>query len=193
MNGFDANVLSQTDCAERVGPGNFGCMTTPSFTNAARELEQVLVASRSDLAAITDHDASLPHTTAKWSRKQIIGHLIDSASNNHQRFVRGVETHGGRYPGYDQEFCVRLQRPNDVPWPVLVDLWASYNVYLAHVIASLPPESGGYSMKIGDNPEVDLLWIAVDYVEHLKHHLNQVLGRRFDSTYPNTPFNRARD
>jgi hypothetical protein len=127
-------------------------MTTPSFTDAARELERVLAASRSDLAAINDHDASLPHATAKWSRKQIIGHLIDSASNNHQRFVRGVETHGGRYPGYDQEFCVRLQRPNDVPWPVLVDLWSNYNQYLAHVVASLPPESGGYSMKVGDNP-----------------------------------------
>jgi hypothetical protein len=46
-------------------------------------------------------------------------------------------------------------------------------------------------MKIGENPSVDLLWIAVDYVEHLKHHLNQVLGTRFESTYPNTPFNRA--
>ena len=168
-------------------------MTTSSFTNAARELERVLAASCSDLAAINDHDASLPHATAKWSRKQIIGHLIDSASNNHQRFVRGVETHGGRYPTYDQEFCVRLQRPNDVPWSVLVDLWLNYNQYLAHVVASLPPESSGYAMKIGDNRDVDLLWIAVDYVEHLKHHLNQVLGRRFDSTYPNTPFNRARD
>ena len=167
-------------------------MTTPSFTNAARELERVLAASRSDLAAINDHDASLPHATAKWSRKQIIGHLIDSASNNHQRFVRGVETHGGRYPTYDQEFCVRLQRPNDVPWSVLVDLWLNYNQYLAHVVASLPPESSGYAMKIGDNRDVDLLWIAVDYVEHLKHHLNQVLGPRFQSTYPNTPFDRTR-
>jgi hypothetical protein len=167
-------------------------MTNPSFIGAARELERVLAATCSDLGAISDHDAALPTAATKWSRKEIIGHLIDSASNNHQRFVRGVETHGGRYPGYDQEFCVRLQRPNDVPWPVLVDLWSNYNRYLAHVIAGLPTESSGYPMKVGDNPEIDLLWIAVDYVEHMKHHLNQVLGRRFESTYPNTPFDRAR-
>ncbi|MGH9888232.1 MAG: DinB family protein [bacterium] len=166
-------------------------MTTPSFADAARELDRVLAASHADLAAIMDHDASQPHANAKWSRKQIIGHLIDSASNNHQRFVRGVETHRGRFPGYDQAFCVHLQRPNDVPWPVLVDLWSNYNRYLAHVIASLPPESSGYPMNVADNPVVDLLWIAVDYVEHLKHHLNQVLGSRFESTYPNTPFDRV--
>lgn len=166
-------------------------MTTPSFAGAARELDRVLAASHADLAAIIDHDATLPHVADKWSRKQIIGHLIDSASNNHQRFVRGVETRGGQFPSYDQEFCVRLQRPNDVPWPVLVDLWVNYNRYLAHVIASLPPDSGGHSMTVGNNPTVDLLWIAVDYVEHLKHHLNQVLGPRFESTYPNTPFDRA--
>ena len=166
-------------------------MTTPSFTAAAHELERVLTASRFDLAAITDLDSMLPHAPGKWSRKEIIGHLIDSASNNHQRFVRGAETRGGRFLTYDQEFCVRLQRPNDVPWPVLVDLWVNYNRYLAHVIASLPPESAGFSMKVGENPVVDLLWIAVDYVEHLKHHMNQVLGPRFESTYPNTPFDRA--
>ena len=165
-------------------------MTTPSFAGAARELERVLTVSRADLAAITDQDAMLPHVAGKWSRKQIIGHLIDSANNNHQRFVRGVETRGGRFPSYDQEFCVGLQRPNDVPWPILLDLWSNYNRYLAHVIASLPPDSAGYPMEVGDNPVVDLLWIAVDYVEHLKHHLNQVLGPRFYSTYPNTPFER---
>ena len=163
-------------------------MPTPTFGGASRELDRVLAASIPDLVAITDHCAAEPRNAGTWSRKEIIGHLIDSASNNHQRFVRGAETHGGTFPGYDQVFCVRLQRPNDVPWTLLVDLWASYNRYLAHVIASLPSEAAGYPMEVGGGPVVDLLWIAVDYVEHLKHHLNQVLGPRFDSTYPKTPF-----
>ena len=163
-------------------------MPTSSFAGAARELDRVLAASIPDLVAIADHTAAEPHVAGKWSRKEIIGHLIDSASNNHQRFVRGVETHGGEFPGYDQEFCVRLQRPNDMPWALLVDLWSSYNRYLSHVIASLPAESAGYSMQVGDYPAVDLLWIAVDSVEHLKHPVNQVLGMRFESTYPKTPF-----
>jgi hypothetical protein len=177
--------------ATRAIGARFNVMTTSPFAGAARELERVLATSVSDLETITDEAARLPHAPEKWSRKEIIGHLIDSASNNHQRFVRGVETRGGQFPSYDQEFCVRLQRPDDVPWPVLVALWSNYNRYLAHVIASLPRESAGYSMAVGDNPVVDLLWIAVDYVEHLKHHVNQVLGPRFESTYPNTPFDRV--
>ena len=165
-------------------------MPTPTFAGAARELDRVLAASIPELVAITDQRAAEPHAAGKWSRKEVIGHLIDSASNNHQRFVRGAETHGGEFPGYAQEFCVRVQRPNDVPWTLLVELWASYNRYLAHVIASLPSEAADYPMEVGGGPVVDLLWIAVDYVEHLKHHVNQLLGQRFESTYPNTPFNR---
>jgi len=167
-------------------------MATATFDGAARELDRVLSASIPDLVAITDQHAAEPHAAGKWSRKEVLGHLVDSASNNHQRFVRGVETRGGKFPGYDQAFCVRLQRPNDVHWKVLVDLWASYNRYLAHVIASLPSEAADYPMEVGGEPVVDLLWIAVDYVEHLKHHMNQVLGPRFESTYPKTPFTRSR-
>jgi len=166
-------------------------MTTSPFAEAARELERVLATSVPDLEAISDDAARVPHAPDKWTRKEIVGHLIDSASNNHQRFVRGVETRGGRFPSYDQEFCVQLQRPNDVPWPVLVGLWSNYNRYLAHVIGAMPAEAAGHSMTVGDHAAVDLLWIAVDYVEHLKHHMNQVLGPRFTSTYPKTPFERT--
>jgi len=170
------------------GPCRFRRMTSPTFAAAARELERVLAVSANDLASISESYASEPRASGKWTRKEILGHLIDSASNNHQRFVRGVQDGGGQYPGYDQSSCVEIQRPNEVAWPVLLGLWGNYNAYLAHVIASLPVESGGYAMQVGDEPRVDLLWVATDYVEHLKHHLNQILGRRFETTYPDTPF-----
>jgi hypothetical protein len=162
-------------------------MTTPAFASVGHDLERVLDASADDLARISDADACAPLSPGKWSRKEVVGHLIDSASNNHQRFVRGTQERGGQYPGYDQDFCVSLQRPNDVPWSVLVGLWMNYNRYLAHVIAALTSESAAYPMRVGTNPERTLLWLATDYVEHLKHHVNQVLGPRFTSTYPNTP------
>lgn len=160
---------------------------TRTFSDVGRELQRVIDAVADDLARITDAQAAETPAVGKWSRKQIVGHMIDSASNNHQRFVRGVQDRGGQYPGYDQEFCVTLQRPNDVSWRVLVDLWSSYNRYLAHVIGALPANAAPYPMRVSTNPETTLLWLAADYVEHLKHHVNQVVGPKFLTTYPNTP------
>jgi hypothetical protein len=166
-------------------------MNAPTLRDVARELEHVLVASEPDLTTITETLASEPRAAGKWSRKEIIGHLIDSASNNHQRFVRGAQQRGLHLPGYDQEWCVTMQRPNEISWTLLLSLWSSYNRYLAHVIASLPADAASHAIRIGDGAPVDLLWVATDYVEHLKHHVNQAIGPRFSSTYPKTPAPRS--
>jgi len=162
-------------------------MTPPTFADVARELERVLVASETDLTSISETVAGDPRSAGKWSRKEIIGHLIDSASNNHQRFVRGAQQPDLHLPGYDQNWCVTVQRPNEISWTLLLSLWSSYNRYLAHVIASLPTDSASHLIRIGDSAPVDLLWVASDYVEHFKHHVNQIIGPRFSSTYSPHP------
>jgi hypothetical protein len=111
-----------------------------------------------------------------WSRKQVVGHLIDSASNNHQRFVRATLQKSLDFPGYDQDGSVRVQEIQKVDWLLLVALWATYNRYLAHVIAQLPASKLETICRIGSEEPVTLAFLATDYLRHLAHHLSQIGG-----------------
>jgi len=109
-----------------------------------------------------------------WSRKQVIGHLIDSASNNHQRFVRAALENSLHFPGYDQQGNIRLQAPQEADWALLLSLWAAYNRYLAHVIARLPAAHLETVCRIGSGEPVSLRFLASDYLTHMVHHLRQI-------------------
>ena len=87
------------------------------------------------------------------------------------------------FPGYQQERCVCVQKPNQTSWEMLIDLWSSYNWYLAHVLSHLPASSEQTPCSIGGSDPVTLLWLTNDYVEHLKHHLNQILGKQFTTSW----------
>ncbi len=90
------------------------------------------------LRQVSEHESSKPVLRGGWSRKQVIGHLIDSASNNHQRFVRALLEPSLVFPGYDQDGNVRVQAVQEADWQLLVSVWAAYNRYLAHVLAHIP-------------------------------------------------------
>jgi len=139
------------------------------------------------LAAISDSDASTPPAPGKWSPKQVIGHLIDSASNNHQRFVRANFTNDLISPGYDQEKWVLLGCYAEAPWESLITLWREFNFQIARVMEATPDDAR-------DTPRArhnlhQLAWRAVpedqpatlgyfmsDYVDHLEHHLAQIFS-----------------
>src|SRR5437868_14269940 len=76
----------------------------------------------------------------KWCPREIIGHLIDSASNNHQRFVRAQFKDDLVFPGYAQNAWVSAQRYQDAPWRDLVTLWAAFNEHLARVVDAIPQD-----------------------------------------------------
>src|SRR5258708_26147678 len=92
------------------------------------------------LSAISDSDAATPPAPGKWSPKQVIGHLIDSASNNHQRFVRANFTDDLIFPGYDQERWVELGHYADAPWESLLALWREFNLQIARVMEAPPSD-----------------------------------------------------
>lgn len=138
------------------------------------KLLSVIDAAEPKLRKTNAADTTKPVLAGGWSRKQLIGHLIDSASNNHQRFVRAALQASLDFPGYEQDDCVRVQAPQEGDWELLVSLWAAYNRYLAHVIAHLPESKLGTLCRIGAEEAVTLDFLAKDYVRHLLHHLGQI-------------------
>lgn len=113
----------------------------------------------------------------RWTKKEVLGHLIDSASNNHQRFVRGQITSGQHFPGYEQEQWVRIQRYQSARWSDLIDLWRGYNTHLLHVAECMSVEGQRATCRVGGGAEVTLVELFVDYVDHLEHHLRKMLGQ----------------
>jgi len=113
----------------------------------------------------------------RWTRKEVLGHLIDSASNNHQRFVRGQLASGQDFPRYEQEQWVRIQGYQSARWSDLIDLWRAYNTHLLHVAGRMTEEGRRATCRIGGGSEVTLAGLFVDYVDHLEHHPRKMLGR----------------
>ena len=93
------------------------------------------------LGTFCDSEAGRPTAPGKWSKKEIVGHLIDSAANNHGRFVRAQLQEDLVFPGYDQDAWVRVQRYRDRPWSDLVALWRAYNRNIACVMESADPDA----------------------------------------------------
>ena len=111
----------------------------------------------------------------KWSIQEILGHLIDSAVNNHHRFIRAQEAGDVLvFPKYEQDYWVTRQGYNEACWPELIDLWRLYNHHLCHVIQSVDPDALAVECRIGPGEPVTLQFLIEDYLYHLEHHLSQI-------------------
>jgi len=145
------------------------------MSEVAGELRRELDSTLPRLRRLAEADVTHDRGPGKWVKKEVLGHLIDSAVNNHQRFVRAQAADPFVGPGYDQNAWVAANHYRDRPWIELVDLWAALNRHLAHVIAAVPRERLQTRCVIGDDEPAPLEWWMRDYVRHLKHHLAQLL------------------
>lgn len=155
-----------------------------SYQDFLDDFKQTVQAAAVRLKQIPSEQAS-KSSAQDWSAKQILGHLIDSAANNHQRFVRAQYTNDLAFPGYDGDQWVDAQKYNDQDWIELIDLWRAYNLHLVRVV-SLIPESVLTQQRdkhtldqiafktVAQSTPTTLEYLIRDYLDHLKHHLDQI-------------------
>ncbi len=130
------------------------------------------------LRSLSEEQASIPRAPGKWCPKEELGHLLDSAANNHIRFVRAAIEPEFRGPGYAQDDWVRLHGYRNLPWAALVELWSQYNGLLGALVENISEERLETPCFIGASPAVTLGFVIEDYVRHMQHHIDLLLRRK---------------
>jgi nitroreductase len=125
------------------------------------------------LGAIGNEQAASRPAPDSWSKKQELGHLIDSAANNHQRVVRGQMASGLDLPGYDGDRWVELHAYQDREWRELIDLWRAGNTQLLSAARSAPEASWSHAVTVAGD-EQTTGFVLVDYVRHMTEHLRHI-------------------
>lgn len=150
------------------------------------DFKQTIDTASPQLLKLSEAEAEQPRAEDHWSSKQILGHLIDSAANNHARFVLGQLKDDLLFPGYDQDGWVKTNHYQEAAWPQLVELWRLYNLHLVHLMdhadkAKMSTQCTLHTLQeiafktVPQSEAVTLEYLMQDYVVHLKHHLNQIL------------------
>lgn len=128
------------------------------------------------LKKISKDDFTKKPAPGKWSKQEILGHLIDSATNNHHRLIR-AQIEDTPAISYNQDKWNACSSYNTMDQRHLIAFWEAYNRQIIFVIHAIPEEAYTRTCivsKAGD--PVTIEWIIEDYVTHLEHHLRQLVS-----------------
>lgn len=142
----------------------------------SEKLRERLLEVEPRLSKMIDDDLDYRPGPGEWSKKEILGHLIDSTANNHHRIVRAVYNAASDFPTYDQNEWVRIQKYSERPWSSIVMLWSVYVDHLCHVIEAIPREALSSPCNIGKEIPVPLEFVIEDYLSHQEHHLKDIFN-----------------
>lgn len=162
--------------------------TANSFAQVLRDFRETILSATVRLRDMTPEQSRGGRAEDGWAPIEILGHLVDSAANNHQRFVRAQFTDDLVFPGYEQDQWVSGQKYRDASWPDLIQLWSSYNLHLVHVASVIPTDvltkpRAAHTLdeiafkEVDKNEAATLEYLIRDYVDHLQHHLNQIFDK----------------
>ncbi|HJY63806.1 MAG TPA: DinB family protein [Ignavibacteria bacterium] len=151
--------------------------------NTISRIENHLVEVSQKLKEIPEKDLSFKRAPGKWSKKEILGHLCDSAVNNLSRFIRAqFETEPFVLNKYQQDDWVRVNHYQDMNIEDIVNFWISVNKRINYVVSKMPEEKLGIEIDHNGATYADpkgnktLLWLFEDYLAHMEYHLKQILN-----------------
>src|SRR5512146_3479790 len=133
-----------------------------------------LAKGEAELRTITETEATEPYQADAWTRKQVLGHLIDSAMNNHVRFVMAALNGEYTGPAYHAQGWVAMHDYANMLWSELLDLWKAHNALLARVVRQVPEDKLTAECRIGSDKPVTLRYVIEDYLHHLEEHIAEI-------------------
>jgi hypothetical protein len=143
-------------------------------TQLAQEFRAELDAIHAALLALPPELADIPWRERGWTRKQIVGHMLDSAANNRQRFVRAAAEGSYAGPDYAQEAWVAAHGYTSQPWSTLLDWWKVEHEILMAIVDHISEEQLDACCTVGSNAPVALRSLVNDYLRHQHWHLKQL-------------------
>ncbi|MGD2039076.1 MAG: DinB family protein [Desulfobacterales bacterium] len=146
------------------------------LNKVADQIERQVASAVSRWRSLPNNILNFRSSEDAWSIKEVIGHLIDSASNNHQRFVRLQLIDRLIFPDYGQDniHWVRIQNYQNRRWEELLGLWRYYNIQLTDIIRSVDPSCLNHVWQLDVDNRVTLFDLMIDYLRHLEVHLDQI-------------------
>lgn len=150
--------------------------------NLINRLNQLINEAPQKIKKIPEPELSLKPAPDKWSKKEILGHLCDSAYNNHSRFVRAqFEKQPFKVIPYEQDEWVKRNNYQNMSTADVIQLWLTLNKQIVNVITAIPEDKLGIECELGNAAfregeiEKTLLWLIEDYIVHMEYHLNQII------------------
>src|SRR5512146_3539837 len=127
-----------------------------------------------ELRTITETEATEPYQADAWTRKQVLGHLLDSAINNHVRFVMAALDGEYSGPAYHAQGWVAMHDYANMLWSDLLDVWKAHNTLLTRVVRQIPEDRLTAECRIGNDKPVTLRFVIEDYLHHMEEHISEI-------------------
>ncbi|MFZ3339397.1 MAG: DinB family protein [Terriglobales bacterium] len=142
--------------------------------NAISSMRNILEVVPGRLVKLSGDEVESKPAPSKWSAKEELGHLLDSAANNHQRIVRAQLEDIPAMPGYEQNRWIAVHAYQQRDWKELIELWRALNQQLLSAAESVPPAGWSRTLTVAGSAPVTLQFVFEDYLVHMVHHLRHI-------------------